>query len=138
MDPEKIVNLTPHDVHVVIAGSTEPITFRANGLEARLLSEQQRELFVLSNGVPVWTMQEFNGIQLNGELDERNVDTVLVSMPVGQYLREREGRFRPDGKQFHVCGPDTSPDAAMRDGAGRITGTRRLVLYYSPPEEQQQ
>jgi hypothetical protein len=138
MDSNKVLNLTPHDVHVFVAGATEPITFRATGVEARLLYDAQRELFRLNNGVPVWTPQKFNGIQLNGELDERNVDTVLVSMPVGHHLCLNRGRFRPHGKRFRVCGPDTSPDAVMRDGAGRITGTRRLVLYCSPPEEPQQ
>jgi len=60
------------------------------------------------------------------DLLDAHARLILVSMPVGQYLRDH-----PLLVPSHVAvfGPDSGPDGAVRDASGVILGCKRVVRY---------
>lgn len=126
--PTKIVNLTPHDINVIASDDNDSDvptkTFKAHGSEARMTGPAQSELGTLMDGVPVRTPQVMEKINWPDIPD--GTDAVIVSMAVGLAVRALPTDKRPP---FAVYGPDTSKSGAVRDAAGKIVGTRNLVLY---------
>ena len=114
---ENVVNLTPHainvgDVKFDVYADVEPV---------RLHSSVREELESFA-GVAVWTSQLFTGVVFP-DLPEAT-QAVLVSMPVGQYVRDNDTDL-----PYRVFGPDMSPQGAVRDENGRPVGCKNLVLY---------
>lgn len=125
-----ICNCTPHNIKVYSKDHQKVLTeFPASGNQIRLESSQQFELPMLKvdgNEIPCVTSQKFNP-KINWPKLDDSVDTILVSMPVGNLV---ENNFLKD-VPYNVMGPDTGPSAVVRDENGRILGTTRLILYKS-------
>lgn len=118
--PINIINLTPHaitlcDEHGVVA------EFEPSGHVARVASEVQHwyDIPGLPYRVPVCT-QQYGEIDLGCQIDPRNY--YVVSSVV---LAAAERLGHPAAK--HLLAPDTGPQGAVRDDAGRIIGTRRFI-----------
>ncbi len=127
MAQESMLNLTPHDI-VVVDGWSPKVTYPRSGEQVRLNIVERGPPTQLENGVWVHEAQRFTTLDRSMKFDEK-IRGVLVSMPVGEHLRTYGKKM---GIEVSVYGPDTSPDAAVRDGDGRIVGTKALVLYYDP------
>ena len=74
-------------------------------------------------GIPVVPAPLFSDV-VGLPSDEEFQPDILVSMPVGEFLRNHPERY--GGAVF---GPDTGPDGVVRDQRGTILGTTRLLLY---------
>lgn len=99
----KIVNLTPHDIHVL--RSSGPITILSNGTSARVQAERIEIDQV--NGIPIFNTT-YKSIQA---LPEPLPDTVyIVSAIVAQAAKDRDDLLVPDD--------------LVRDEVGRIVGCR--------------
>ena len=110
---ENIVNLTPHPLTLYGEKGEEIATIPASGEVARvstIAAETGREVL----GAPVVSQRPG---PVTGLPDPEEGTTYVVSLFVRQAL---EGR--PD-----VVAPDTGPESAVRDGAGRIMGIRRWI-----------
>ena len=119
MVEERFINLTPHDV-VIVVGDRE-ITIPSAGV-ARL---QQRERVMGNvNGIPI-TQTEYGELQLP-EGVELNGRYVVVSALVAQGAADR--LLDLGAKAVFV--PNTGPTehGAVRDENGRIKGVRSLIL----------
>lgn len=109
-------NLTPHDIRVYKEDDGSLIrTFPASGSVCRCVAVSVEECNVTLLGVPVISAPSFSDVQgLPGGDFEPDI---LVSMPVGDFLRNH-----PDRYGGAVFGPE-------EDETGAIKGTFRLLLY---------
>lgn len=108
----QIVNLTPHDVIVRLENGEEK-TFPVSGGMAQVTTTA--EVMGEANGIPIVS-------QSHGEsegLPEPDGTLFIVSLVTRQAAQEL-GRT-------DVISPDTSPQGAIRDEAGRIIAVRRFV-----------
>lgn len=78
-------------------------------------------------GVSVVAKQSFTGVEWPVEHGIKDGAFIIVSMPIGDYFAAN-----PSKCQHWVFGPDTGPDAAVRDEKGQIVGTKRLIFYAAP------
>lgn len=119
---ETIVNLTPHDIHVYDRETKKLIkTFKASGTVCRCLSDPVLEMEPLYGKIPVQYAPSF--YELEGLPTDENAPDILVSMPVGEMLRNRKSRYNGA-----VYGPNTG-EGAYRNDKGQIIGTFGLVMY---------
>ena len=124
-----IINTTPHDVHVhtpsgaVYTIASDPL--RQLRMRQSAPSDAPIELLLAPDvHLSVTAAPQFTSI--DGPMEELLESVILVSMPVGEFIRAH----RADGFEATVVlGPDTGPAGAVRDGAGRIVGTRGIVMY---------
>lgn len=114
------------------------VTYPRSGTVVRLLSDEQPQIDVLANGVPVHAPQRFIALDPAAPVfdddEEGCVERfrgVIVSMVVAEYLRAEHERdsssVRPVWREVYVA--DTGADGALRNENGVIVGTRRLVRY---------
>ena len=122
----QFLNCTPHDI-VLAEDGCQSKTFAPWSSEVRLLAKPQKELPFQTLGVKVFARQEFIGVAGLGSIPEGSY--ILVSMPVGEFFAKH-----PELCDHWVFGPDTGPDAVVRNVTGRIVGTKRLVFYAAPRE----
>lgn len=121
-----LVNMTPHDVTVVL-GSGDTHVYKRGNLVARLDSKRQVRLDVLDDGVNVYSPQRFTKIVVPAL--PANTTGIIVSMQVGTELDSLPLECPTRTKTpIRVYGPDSSEDGVVRK-AGVIVGTRRLVRY---------
>jgi hypothetical protein len=131
----RVLNLTPHDVHVLNDDGSTLLTYPKSGQQVRLISKPQIPVDCDLEQVPVVSAQSWSNVDQSIKIDP-NVTHLLVSMPVGEFLARS-----PISNQYWnytIIGPDTGPQGAVRDQTGRIVGTRRLVLYTRPRYSGQQ
>lgn len=119
----EFLNCTPHEI-ILFEGDNKR-AFMPSGKILRVTSKEQTELPFQHLGVPVVTKQTFDSVE--GSVDIPDGAHILVSMPVGEKLA-----MKPETVKWWVFGPDTGPDAVVRDGAGKIRGTTRFILYAVP------
>ena len=119
-----IINFTPHEV--VVKVNDESIKYPSVG-ELRINSKQSN-LGILHNGIPLYSPQEFTGINKNTEFEKSEFDVIIVSMIVGEYYKNKGKEL---GIKFLVLSPDTSPASAIREN-GMIIAVRRFVVYFDP------
>lgn len=122
-----VINCTPHPVVVFNAEGTEVLaTFACTDYQPRLAEEAQEQVGFLQRPdgtqVPVVSPQKFKGVTGLPPVDGEECPDIIVSMLVGQKLRET-GEWAGA-----VYGPDTGK-GAVRDENGRIKGTTRLIQY---------
>ena len=126
-----LINTTPHTVSLYLSGDTV-VDYPPDKQCALRLIEQPGEKYADEHGVPVhgppqWvglSWLEFPRKDIEGKID------LLVSMPVGNYLRERGmGPMLRESGVWNVYGPNTGPDKVVRNDAGQIVGTTELILY---------
>lgn len=111
----KIVNLTPHDVHVYDENAQNIIrTYPASGTVARVKSST--EIVGEVDGVPV-ARTAFGEIE--GLLEPQQDTKYIVSLLVLQAAA---------GKRDDLLAPDTGPQSAVRDESGQIIGVRRFQV----------
>lgn len=124
----KVVNLTPHDITVVVDDEGENIVFPKSGFTMRMKSAPQAAVDVDGMaGIKVVDAQRFEAIEWPDADNFERGTHILVSMPVGEHFRAHGGNG-----DLWVLGPDMGPASAVRDG-NNIVGCRRLALY-APPE----
>lgn len=125
----KVLNLTPHDVHVLNDDGSILLTYPKSGQQARMISKPQVSVDCDLGDVPMVSAQRWSNVDQSVEIDPE-VTHLLVSMPVGDFI----ARSHISNKYWNytIIGPDTGPQSAVRDQNGRIVGTRRLVLYTKP------
>lgn len=124
----RVVNGTPHDVHVHLPGGRIVTYAKQSGdPTVRMTAAPQTPVGRLDDNVPIVQSQTFTGVE-GMPAPAEGQGPILVSMVVGDYLRKQgfAGRL--------VVGPDSSPEGSVRDSGGRITGTRRLVYYTGPTD----
>ena len=92
-----------------------------------MLGPEQKPLPFQTTGVDVVQRATFNRIEWSGGEEPPENAFIIVSMPVGEFLVAH-----PELSKWYVFGPDTGPAACVRDGAGKIIGTKRLVFYAKP------
>jgi len=128
----KVLNLTPHDITLLDANSNLIVNFPRSGQSIRLVSAPQDQLLdvQLDGSVPVVNAQKWIGIDESVEIDD-DVTHLLVSMPVGYYLGNETLDSGKYGR-YWILGSDAGPQGAVRNEAGQIIGTRRLVFYAKP------
>lgn len=134
-----IWNLTPHDITVVNPENPAEVvhTFPASGHILRLKAKEQHVVEILvdekkeanmleGKKIAVVEAQTFTDLEWPKDLDleAHNVQGIIVSMPVGEWMRQR----RKD-VGVAVYGVDSSPEGVVRDKKGAIVGTKRLVMY---------
>lgn len=109
----KVVNLTPHDVIVRLEDGTEKV-YPSQGV-ARV--ETKSEIVKQIDGVPTVT-QTYKDIE---RLPSPQDGTVFLVSMIVRDAAKKLGRT-------DVISPDTSPEGAIRDDAGRIVAVRRFAL----------
>ena len=87
----------------------------------------QRTMPFQTTGVDVVERATFDRLEWLGGDEPADNKFIIVSMPVGEFLATH-----PTLCKWYVFGPDTGPDACVRDSVGRIVGTKRLVFYAKP------
>lgn len=113
----RIVNLTPHEVVVAPDGVTPVAVFEPSGRVARVAEIVEPDDPIPGyESVPV--VQKGFG-QIEGLPDPEDGTLYLVSLVV---LQAAKAAGRTD-----CIAPDTGPDSAIRDEAGRIKAVRRLM-----------
>jgi len=110
-----IINLTPHDITVETA-SGERITFSRSGQIARV----EMETVVVPSPVDDIPAVVTRPRGIVG-LPEPQPNTIYLVSGVVLSALEAMGADRVD-----VVAPDTGPESAIRDEAGRIIAVRRL------------
>jgi hypothetical protein len=111
----KIINLTPHDVHIYdVDGKTVIATYPASGTVARVKSST--EIVGKVNGIAI-ARTAFGEIE--GLPDPQPGTKYIVSLLVLQAA---------GGKRDDLIGPDTGPGSVVRDENGQIVGVRRFQI----------
>lgn len=111
----KIINLTPHDVHVYDADGKQIIrTYPASGKVARVKSSTEITGEVDGILVARTTFGEIEGLP-----DSQSETFYIVSLLVLQAAA---------GKRDDLIGPDTGPGSVVRDENGQILGVRRFQV----------
>ena len=113
MSDVEFVNLTPHDIRVVLDDGRE-INIPASGTVARVNATAKTVDTI--NGVPV-VRTSFGDVQGLPEPQEGRI--YIVSTLVLQAL---------GGQRNDVVAPDTGPQSVIRDESGRIVGIRRFQI----------
>lgn len=129
-----IINTTPHVIHLhtytdgefgeATITTYEPLKCDVRMTEVRAPVPDLRCTDLV--GLHVECAPDFDAVSgLPVELDDGHT-TIIVSMPVGQFLRANPVLWKG-----HVVGPDTGNGkfGAVRNAAGQILGTKGLVLY---------
>ena len=135
----RYLNLTPHDVTLVIDEANETrLTIGASGYEMRLHAlpfepvaservETQRDFVWLTLVVPrVYDGLEYDRDALLPEFSEPDL-TIIVSELVGSFLKKEPG-YAAEFRHCRVVSPDTNPDSAGRVD-GQIVGVRRFIHW---------
>lgn len=116
------VNLTPHDINYVDA-TGQTYTLRST-TSTRAVSEPTHRLDPVHHaGLNCIAEPRFIGIE-NFPFSEERPDewrNVIVAGLAAPHV--------PQWFTKGVYGPDTGPDAVVRDDAGRIIGTRQFICY---------
>lgn len=83
--------------------------------------------------VGVVTAPRFTRVTPYDLMDQARGHHIIVGMPVGNYLAtmayEVLKTTEPGYGILSVLGPDTGPDAVVRDEHGNIIGTTRFIKY---------
>jgi len=127
-----ILNLTPHDINIYQSNGFPDITFpKSDRVLLGITKPQTHILNLPKTGIPIFTPQDFETLSVPPIEDK--YDGILVSMPVGQWIRNASVRKLQELglSNLKIYGPDFGPDAAIRDSDGQPCGTKRLVLYFS-------
>ena len=109
----KFINLTPHAINVFDDGGNIILSLPPSGEVARVASN--RELVGHLGPVPVFKTVFGDVVGL----PDPRPDTVFVVSTLVLSALAQKGVTRDD-----VVAPDTSPQGAVRDDAGRIIGVR--------------
>lgn len=130
----RFVNTTPHAVVLFVrdhsylrlpADREHQLRLRAAPVQqvGKLLgNDAQQEV------LPIYAPPQYTDI--DGPVDQLRDETVLVSMLVGDYVRQHADD--PRFANMTVLGPDTGPGNVVRGDGGEIVGTRALVCYHRP------
>jgi hypothetical protein len=121
----KIKNYTPHSI--TLANGKLRETFKSMG--SIRLRQKKVEVIGELNGFPVNPPPVFEGLEgVPSELydEKKEEEGILVSMPVGTYLRENPKDVPPNTR---VYGPDTSPENVARGPEGEILGSKAFIQY---------
>lgn len=123
---EDVINTTPHEIVVCGADNATIARYPSDpSAQLRMKTSPMNELAPLNGVVPVVSAPTY--VSIDGPVAELLKRTLIVSMPVGEYIRQH--RDDAEFESMRVYGPDTGPEGVVRDGSGRIVGTRRLVMY---------
>lgn len=129
MNASTLLNCTPHAITIYDdKGENVITTFPSSGYVARLTSKPQEWVgsLQLDDGrvVPIYSPQVFQK-EVEGlpPLEENQRLNIIVSLVVGEHLKAIPFW------QGAVYGPDMGKDGVVRNEAGQILGTKRLVLY---------
>ena len=125
----KIINTTPHEIVICDCKGTPLHRYPSDpDHQLRVSSHVERNVLgtatyadgpaVLLSAAPVYTV-------INGPMQELLQSTLLVSMPVGEFIAKHPTEF----EEVVALGPDTGPDGVVRDASGRIVGTTALLVY---------
>ena len=118
----KFVNATPHEI--TVAG----VKFPASGTPLRLTNAPAPVIGTLQldsdTKVDVVGEPKYIGLEPD-KLPDPLPKVIIVSSLVGEYLANHPEIF----PGVTVVVPDTSPGFVIRDKAGGITGTKRLIGY---------
>ena len=126
---EHVINTTPHEIVVWGTGdASDTVIARfppARDAQLRMKTTPVVKLPPLNDVVPVVSAPAF--VSFDGPVEDMLESTLIVSMPVGEFIRQNHDA--PEFECMRVYGPDTGPDAVVRNDSGQIVGTGRLVLY---------
>ena len=113
----ELVNLTPHDIVVVVDNDdeVEMVRIPPSGTVARVRAEQKKVSEV--NGIPV-VRTEFN--EITG-LPEPRKDVIYIASTLVAQAANKQGRL-------DVVSPDTGP-SAIRDEHGNILAVKRFQVF---------
>ena len=134
-----ILNLSPHDIHLYPQKGDKILeTFPKSGHVARALSAPTTQDDESSKyyGFSIVNAQRFVGVDVPYDKikeEHGDVTALLVSMPVGEYLR-KQLEEHGEVPQYDILGSDMSPEHAVRDSDGKPIGTRRLCMYAAAPQ----
>lgn len=134
----EFVNLTPHAVNLCNDQGQVIITFLPSGSILRLQSTPQKECKFESipSEIPLVECQQFTDVLMDtGANKGQQVNfgklfankAIIVSMPVGQWLR---AQLNPQALNLIVLGPDTGL-GVVRGSKGEILGTKRFEVYFA-------
>ena len=155
----RIYNLCPHDIHVMIGGGEEEesvCTIPASGIVTRIRNDPPMvmrpmrlegdnedvvpvcETRTFTDEIENWPVEggKFSLKGADGKESTMDVPTVMVGQDfvVSSFTAEKivdlasKGMPMPHGNVYAV---DMSPDSAVRNEKGEISGTRRLMLVAS-------
>lgn len=124
-----MINLTPHAIVVVNQQSGVETCFEPSGRVARV-TERWPEKFESDpdepETVPIISAPIYTGIEMDDGSELPVLKRLIVSLLVAQYMVAHANQF---ALITAVYTPDTGPTGVIRDAAGRITGTRRLIRH---------
>lgn len=123
----KLANTTPHKIVIENGlGKRQEFPPLIEG-GFRLIPPQQTNKFKI-NDVDVVEPPDFSESKLNGKhvefLKSVDCDVIIVSLPLGQYLKENQNVLRHLG----AIGPDTGA-TAKRDKNGNIEAATKWIFY---------
>jgi hypothetical protein len=134
--PRRVLNLTPHALHIYLDHSPVPIVIPSDG-ELRLLSEPSKASLADLQPLSFSRIADDRGparLDVNSAGYQhlrtlRNVDAAIVSMPVAQWLVTKTDL------PCKVYSPGTGPSSVVRYGdeepsrKGQIKGVRALEYH---------
>lgn len=117
----EVINLCPHEVTLVVGDRT--ISIPPSGVVPRLDEKTVPTIPVVIDGVAIPVVKVEFGDVVGVDPAALPVDAVLIAGPlIAEQLARHLGRT--------VYAPDTGPNSAVRDNAGRIVAVRRLRVYH--------
>ena len=133
MNNLSLTNWTPHDINIYDKdGKNLILTIKKSDVIARLCSKNQTlTTCTIDNiDIPIISKNNFSGLIGTNIIENCcDVNNVIVSMPVAEYLFQEHW----DENCFMQCSnvfiPDSGPDSAVRDKFGQIIGVKRLMRF---------
>ena len=101
----KLVNLTPHPINVILDDDSDPIVIAPSGIVPRVASTAT----VVAPGFVTTVMGDVTDLP-----DKKDGVLLIVGAMIRTALPDRDD----------LIGPDTSPTGAVRNGDGMIIGVR--------------
>ena len=129
----KILNYTPHKITIYDQQKNGTIIaeFPSDGvLRCTQSYSESKGVVVTKNGeIPLVAAPKFLDVKPMNLLEQSKGFHIIVSMPVGQMLSASGSSIKKYFGIHSIFGPDTGPEAVVRDTNGRIIGTTRLIKY---------
>lgn len=128
-DPATVINTTPQTITLYAGDEVVGVFPPTDDAQLHVVSEEQAlMLYAICNGrtVPVFPPTKFDYLSSGYDAERFSGKTLLVSMPVGQWMQRHLERVE---MPFWAVGPDTGPKHAVRNSTGTIIGTRALICY---------
>jgi hypothetical protein len=147
----RVLNLTPHALHIYCGSATEPLIIPSDGdvrLKTAAVTSSLSHIHPLhyfrasdqvEAAIPIIHAQVFTGLDETSpgykHLAALTIeDSIIVSMPVAQWMAKYMGRLIP----CHILSPGTGPTSVVRfgdeqtDKKGQIKGVRALEYHEKP------